>query len=331
MKVALIILAIAISLAVLLELGLRLFFGFGNPLLYVPDEKIGYLLAPGQKVRRFGNRIEINQYSMRSPAVAPTRPNSTLRVLLLGDSVANGGWWTDQAHTISMMLSQTLQSQIRNSAQNSPFTTIEILNASANSWGPRNELAYLKRFGSFDAQVIVLLLNTDDLFAAAPSPLVVGQDRNYPDRKPPLAIVELISRYLLPAPHMPAAIKALNDEPGDRVGINLTAIQQVHHLASQNQQQFLLALTPLLRETLTPGPRDYEVAARERLLRFTQTEQIHYLDFLPAFQRTAQAESLFRDHIHLSPTGNQVVSEGFREVLQPLLWQKPLFVKKDAI
>lgn len=94
---------------ILLEIALRVFFGFGDPLLYVADPEIGYLLAPNQSVRRFGNRIEINQFSMRSPNFTPKPEGNIKRVLMLGDSIINGGWWTDQKDVISefMMRSQS--------------------------------------------------------------------------------------------------------------------------------------------------------------------------------------------------------------------------------
>ena len=311
-KVALVILVVMLGLLLLSEVGLRLLLGFGNPLIYIADEKIGYLLAPNQRTRRFGNRIEINQYSMRSRAIALQRESSTLRILLLGDSIANGGWWTDQINIISEILAQKLREkkaavEQENSAS-IPNPTVEVLNASANSWGPRNELAYLERFGTFEAQVVVLLINTDDLFARAPSTWVVGRDRNYPDRKPILALAELLSRYLLKSPPAPE-LGLVNRDEGDLVERNLEAIKEIRHLVEQRNSHFLLAMTPLLREIGKPGPRDYELKERQRLKEFTQSQQIFYIDFLPVFNSSQQAEKLYRDHIHLSPEGNQLVGE----------------------
>lgn len=300
--------AIIIGLFIAVEVALRLLFGFGNPPLYIPDKNIGYLLAPNQKLRRFGNRIEINQYSMRSVAVTPT--SDTPRVLLLGDSVANGGWWTDQAQTISALMQQQLTERLQgNSAQ------IEVLNASANSWGPRNERAYLEKFGTFGAKAVVLLINTDDLFATQPSSIQVGGDRNYPDKKPPLAWVEIVRRYLLPAPTVPK----LPEEKGDRIGFNLEAIHQIQQIVTENQGQFLLAITPLLREIGEPGPRDYEIKAHQRLQEFTQQHQIPYLDFLNSFNTVENPASLYRDHIHLSPKGNELVTRQITEALAPMM------------
>ena len=304
MKLALlVILAVVIGLLVAIEVGLRSLFGFGNPLIYVGDEQIGYLLAPNQHTRRFGNRIEINEYSMRSQPIQKTPAPSTLRVLILGDSIANGGWWTDQDNTISQLMMRSLAS-----AANGKYQQFEVLNASANSWGPRNELAYIQRFGSFQAQAVVLLINTDDLFATAPTSFPVGRDRNYPNRKPPLALVEVFSRYLLKEKPNPE-IQALQKEPGDRVGINLDAIAKIQALTLESNSQFLLVMTPLLREIGEPGPRDYEIKARQRLNEFTQAQNITYIDVLPIFNATANVKALYHDHIHLNLQGNQAVSQ----------------------
>lgn len=314
MKVLLIVLLVVFVLLLVLEVGLRSRFGFGNPLIYVADAEIGYLLAPNQRTRRFGNRIEINQYSMRGEVISATREDATLRVLLLGDSIANGGWWTDQADILSAMIANQLKATVAKDE----FTEVEVLNASANSWGPRNELAYLKRFGTFGAQVVVLLINTDDLFATAPSSVQVGRDRNYPAKKPLFALQEVFIRYVLPAPNIPE-LATLNQETGDRVGLNLAAIGEILAITKSSNSKFLLAMTPLLREVGELGPRDYEIKERQRLTEFTTSNQIFYLDFLPVFNSAESKESLYRDHIHLSYQGNRQVSQAITQSIGQLL------------
>lgn len=313
MKIALIIFIFILAGLVAIEVGLRLIFGLGNPLIYVADAEIGYFLAPNQRVRRLGKLIAINQYSMRGDPIASTPSERTWRILLLGDSVANGAWWTDQGDTISAQMTNQLQkSLVQAKPENDRSLTVEVINASANSWGPRNELAYLQRMGSFGAHIWVLLMNTDDLFAAAPNSLAVGRDRNYPDKKPALALLELFQRYILPAPPVPAAPK----EAGDPVDRNLEAIRQIEVLSQETNSQLLIAMTPLLRETGEPGPRDYELKARGRLLELTQTEGIPYLDFLPIFNNYEQPAQLYRDRIHLSPIGNELVSKTLSEAIK---------------
>ena len=293
--------AVILGLFLLLEGSLRLILGLHNPLIYLPDPEIGYLLAPNQKVRRGGNQININEYSMRCDSFPEKRPDDLLRILLLGDSIANGGWWTDQKNTISALMESELASNT------------QVLNASANSWGPRNQLAYLRRFGVFEAQILILLLNTDDLFAQAPTSLPVGRDRNYPASKPFLAITELITRVF--SPPQP---KQLLKEEGDRVGFNLQAIQDINNYAIKEKTALIVALTPLLRELNQPQ-RDYEKRSRERLKELMVSEQIIYLDFLPIFQKWEQPELLYRDHIHLSPEGNRLVMLNLSQSVKQLV------------
>ncbi len=309
MKTLWIGLALALAVFVLLELSLRA-LGLGRPLIYLADSEIGYRLVPHQRTHRFGKRIWINEYSMRSPAIAPQPPAQTGRVLLLGDSVANGAWWTDQEATISAQMERWLTA-----ATGHP---VEVLNASANSWNPRNEAAYVRRFGTFGAQAIALLINTDDLFGIAPTSLLVGRDRNYPDRHQPLALLTVYQRYLVKQRPIPGWDEALA-EGGDRVGFNLEAIAAIHQQAQATGAALILGLTPLLRELEPSGPRDYELQARKRLQAFTQAQAIPYLDFLPQFRQDPHPQRLFRDHIHLSAAGNQWVARALAQAVQRVL------------
>ncbi len=301
MKLLLILLLTSIILITLAEIILRVTLGLGHPLLYIRDPAIGYLIAPNQKTYRHGNLIQINQYSMRSKSIERHRANHDLRILLIGDSIANGGWWTEQNHTISALLEQQLSNRYPD------FSTVEVLNASANSWGPRNQLAYLQKFGTFESQVIILLLNTDDFFASSPSSFVVGNDPNYPERQPILALEELWQK-ITPAQRDPE-LKKPAQEQGDIVGFNLEAISGIKAIATATNAKFTLALTPLKREIMPPGSRDYEQKARQRLARFTSHQNLIYVDFLPIFKQQQYQENLYQDHIHLNNRGTKLVSE----------------------
>ncbi len=319
---------ILLSLLIVVEIILRVFFGFGNPLIYIKDDKIGYLLAPNQSTRRFGNFIEINQYSMRNGQITPNPVNQTLRILLLGDSIANGGWWTDQSQILSQLIEQRLRLFLENRYNPHPLTPsptgegeatvphnkknyysdfkeVEVLNASANSWSPRNQLSYLQKYGTFGAEYMVLLINTDDLFGIAPTSVPIGKDINYPEHKPLLGIIEFLHRLLPYKP--PKEMEIVYAEKGDRVGFVLEAIGQIHQITLTNKCKLLLAMTPLVREVIPPGSLDYEIVARKRLTDFTIKHDIKYIDFLPMFQENKEREQLFRDNIHLSLTGNELI------------------------
>jgi GDSL-like Lipase/Acylhydrolase family len=305
MKLFLITIALLVAILALIELVLRLRYGLGDPLLYIGDPEIGYLIAPNQSVIRNGNPIRINQFSMRSDAIAPMKAVGETRMLFIGDSVVNGGWWTPQEEIISEQVKRMLQRE---------GAAMSVLNASANSWSPRSELAYLQRFGTFDANAVVLVINTDDLFATAPTSLVVGTHPNYPDRKPVAAIVEFVNRMVLSQQSIRPELQAIYDEKGDRVGKVLEAIGKIQQIAQANQAGFLLIMTPLLREVETQ-PRDYEIVARDRLTEFTRSQKIYYTDMLPIFKAHNTPKSLYHDHIHLNQQGNQQVSDQVLEWL----------------
>ena len=237
---------------------------------------------------------------MRSQEIA-AKSEDQRRILLLGDSVVNGSWWTDEAETLSSLLAN----QLNNSGD------VEVLNASANSWGPRNELAYLKRYGLFDADALVLVINTDDLFATEPTSLAVGKSYSYPDRAPVLAVVELYQLFIAPPKSIPE-LDRLKQVKDDRLSKNLAAIKAIKAIADTNNTKFVLALTPLLRE-FEEGSTDKELVARNRLQQLVITEKISYLDFLEIWADFPQPEFLYRDRIHPSPQGNSKIVEAIAE------------------
>ncbi len=104
---------------------------------------------------------------------------------------------------------------------------------------------------------MVLLINTDDLFATPPTSLPVGRDRNYPDSKPPLALVEVWQRYISKQKPIPE-MKAVQNEPGDRVRINLEAIAKIQALTRQSNSQLLLVMTPSNSSKQQPIAASYD-------------------------------------------------------------------------
>lgn len=300
MKAFLIILSGLAGVTLVAEVGLRLFMGLGKPALYIADNDIGYLLAPNQKLRRGGNRIEINQYSMRHGEIEPQKDPDTKRILLLGDSIVYGTWRTDQTQTLSALLAD--QSD----------RPIEVLNASANSWSPRNELAYLKKYGLFDADVLVLVINTDDFFAPKPTSLVVGA-YNYPDKAPPLALIEAY-QFFVATPKPIPELEKLRAAKEDNLKANITAIKEIKDIAQQSDTEFILAITPLLRE-LQGESTPEETQARKRLQELVKAENIEYVDFLEVWADFPQPEFLYRDRIHPSPQGNTKIVEQLRSFL----------------
>ncbi|MGG6293256.1 GDSL-type esterase/lipase family protein [Leptolyngbya sp. AN02str] len=299
----------AIAVAIGLELGLR-FAGLATVIRYIPDVAMGHRLAPNQQLRRWNKRLFVNHYSMRNGDIPPARPWNMLRILMLGDSVANGGLAIAQHHTIAALLEQQLaEGQAAwPTGQRNPA---QVLNASASAWGPRNELGYVQTFGTFDAQIIVLLLNTDDLFAGPPSATSVYAAAN--DREPSQwwkwwAIAQLFKRN---RPIVSAPIAESNC-----VAMNLEAIRSIHQIAHRHHAQFIVAMTPLRREIVHSEQRHYEYEAKRELHHFLMQSGIPYLDCKPAFRQAISMMKIYHDSIHLTVQGNRLVASLLAQLIR---------------
>jgi lysophospholipase L1-like esterase len=126
---------------------------------------------------------------MRADDFPPQKSSGNeLRVMVIGDSVVYGGVRIDQSEIGTEILKRSLERQFR--------VPVVVANGSAKGWGPPDELAYLKRFGTLDADVVVLELSSHD-YADTPSfSPIVGISPEYPDTKPRLAAADLFETYL---------------------------------------------------------------------------------------------------------------------------------------
>jgi len=88
---------------------------------------------------------------------------------------------------------------------------------------------------------------------------------------------------------------------------------------AQHHGQLLLAITPLIREINSPGSRDYEIKARQRLQEFTRKEKIPFVDFLPNFNEMDNAKTIYHDHIHFNLNGNQVIAQRLGQSIQEMM------------
>lgn len=183
-KLFLVLLALAVIVSG--ELFCRMVLGLGDPPLYVTDPQIEYMMKPDQDVKRFGNHVFVNHWGMRSPEISQHKQNTDeIRVLIFGDSVVNGGSETDQSLLATTLMQQRLQTTLGR--------PVVVGNISAGSWGPGNWLAYAKRYGFFDADVLVLVVNSGDF---ADNPTFAPLKSSHPTQKPLLALQEAVFRYL---------------------------------------------------------------------------------------------------------------------------------------
>ncbi|MFO0852013.1 MAG: hypothetical protein U0871_26110 [Gemmataceae bacterium] len=276
------------------ELTARFVIGLGDPPLYVADPEVEYLLAPNQDCRRFGNHILVNRFSMRSDDF-PTHKTDPreVRVLVVGDSVVNGGNPTDHAALATTRLGPILTADLGR--------PVVVGNVSAGSWGPPNQLAYLTKFGLFDADVVAFVWNHED-WEDVPtfSPL---HPLHQPTRKPVSAAWEGADRYLLPrvlgTPPWPAG-------PGGDTGAAVGAVIRLARAGGSRPVAILHWSRPeLAAGRPNPGLSSLrEAAERAGAAVYDDADALRAADGSP-----------FRDDIHLNEVGQQALAGLLRRIV----------------
>lgn len=292
------------------ELVARFGLGLGTPPLSQPHPHIEYLFQPDQDVSRFGNRVLINAYAMRTPDFAEVKPADEFRVMIFGDSVLNGGNLTDHAALATTLLSERLAEQ-----RGQP---VVVGNISAGSWGPGNWLAYAEEYGFFDADVVVVLLSSHD---AADNPTFEPLNPNtHPQQRPALALVEGITRYLpryLPtfgAPAPDQGVQPPADPDADApVRQGLADLRAFLQLAEAEAARVLVVQHPdrdeLATGTAQPGYGMINALADEGL-------GVEAVSAFPAMEAAlASGEHPYRDNIHVNEVGQRILADVFFETL----------------
>ena len=286
----------------------RRHLGLGAPPLYVADPLIEYRLSPNQSISRFGNRFEVNDYSMRAAPLSPTRPSSARRVLVFGDSVVWGGSLLDQSLIATELLRKSGISEVGNVA--------------APSWGPGNWLGYARRFGFLQGTDVVLVISSHDSYDN-PSPEPFRGDRNHPLVAPASALFEGFERYLLPR-------LALGRPVAPTHADNPMALAEPTTAADPRVQQALANLRQFLALARSSGARVMVVQFADRqevsngqfqpgngwIHQLLQQQRIPSLQAGPLFHSCGPISSLYTDGIHpYTPAGQACLAKIIKRAL----------------
>jgi hypothetical protein len=188
-------------------------------------------------------------------------------------------------------------------------------NISAGSWGPPNELAYLKKFGLFDADVLVIVLSSGDYGDAPTFEPAVGILAGAPDHKPVLALWEGFQRYLLPkfkrepAPaDVPAATPAA-------IEWCTRALKEMIELGRGRGAKVIVAQHLEREESMAaPYPGHAVIAAVAR------GAGVEPLELGPAFETArARGEQPYHDNIHITASGHRIIAEELTKAVEGVL------------
>lgn len=287
------------------ELLARSVLGLGDPPLSMEHPDIEYMFLPAQTYKRFGHRVAYNSFSMRSDEFSYRKqhPNE-VRVMVLGDSVVNGGSQTDQSHLATELLKSRLHKQLS--------APVEVGNISAGSWGPPNLAAYTEIFGFFDADVVVLVFNGGDANDMPTFEKVVGFDPDFPATRPVLALEELFGRYVPRyLPVIGSSKKPLRRKAPDKGAFSARqATEELLKRAISSGALCIVALYPS-QEDLKPEPSGLDsFEAIARALGATT------VDLRRTFREaSASGPSPYRDAIHPNVLGQQLIADQLEPVI----------------
>lgn len=279
----------------------------GTPPLYAPHPRLEYQLKAGQDVRRFGRRIATDDLGLRSEPLEVPRPATRPRIVVMGDSVVNGGSLVDHDELATTLLARWLP------RASGTGQRVEVANVSAGSWGPGNWRAFAEDPGFLGADAVVLVVSSHD---ATDNPTFAPLDpRTHPTRAPVSAIADVITRYLPRAlPDTGAATGPDPLEPLDEVAVavGLRDLEMLLRLA-QARVPRVLVMQHLDRRELPPsqpGPGH----GRIRTLCDALGVEVHSLGPRLAAALRAGTDP-YRDSIHLNPAGQVLLAQAIEAAL----------------
>jgi hypothetical protein len=283
-----------------LEMFCRMYLGLGDPPLSRFDPEMEYLFVGPRVYHRFGNVIAYNRYSMRSRDFTPIRsdPNE-IRVMFCGDSVINGGALTGQHDLATSRIERRLAEQFKRPAV--------VMNISAGSWGPPNYLAYVRRYGFFESNLLVIVVSSHD-YRDAPTfePLVGTSD--FPDRTPRFALGEALTRYLpryLPKFGSTPPAAPLTFSQGE-IDTATGAFRTLIGLARERKIPVIVAQH--LEEGEYDKPESEGHAALRKIAEELKVPVVQLGDAMGAARKQGK-NNPYRDDIHPSTHGQQLMAE----------------------
>jgi len=306
-KKILISLASVLALLIALELFCRFYLGLGDPPLSQLDPQIGNIFIGPRTYHRFGNTVTYNSFSMRSREFDARRKNpGEIRILMVGDSVINGGSQTDQSQIMTTLLENRLASQLHRPAI--------VMNVSAGGWGPPNYWAYVQRYGIFEANAMFIVVSSHDAWQWRTFDPIGGLGSDAPDKTPTFALGEALFRYL--PRYLPSGPPAKPREPSQgEFDQCMSAFRSLITFARAHQTPVVVVQN--LEQSAIGKPEN----EGHRLFREScQDMNVPRVELGPAFEASLKAgKSPYRDDIHPNAVGQQVMEETLEPVVLSLL------------
>jgi lysophospholipase L1-like esterase len=269
---------------------------------YSHSDKYEYALDPNQRIKFYsGNVFHTNSYGMRSSEVSEQKR----KILLMGDSVLYGGSKSDNNDVSSDLLQHIF---------NKKTDDLQVLNISANSWGPDNAAAFLAENDVFDAELIVLVFSSDDAFDNMTHEPIVGVDYRYPDKKSYFVLQDIFGRIIRKAK------RTISKSQENQHQINSTAKQfnlgfaKIHNIC-QAREIPLLVYHHLKKHEIVKSTMD---KGGELIKEFCSQNNIPFyseIDMMPK-------QEYLGDFIHFNKKGQEYLANNLHTIISSNLNSK---------
>ncbi len=286
----------SVAILIVCEIVLRL-LGFGHPILYRATSA-GYEIAANQQATRLFKTSTYNAQGLRGGPITPTPAPGTLRILSLGDSVANGGVLVNDNQTYEAQLQAKWISAGRK---------VEVLNASAGGWSSINEALWLREHGLYNSQLVMMEVDNGDVEQPFADGTILDKSTSFPSRYPKSAIVELLTRYIAPRLGLidnsdPGSTSA--GESAANTDKALAAVQDVFDYSqAHGARMVILYWSDLL--PVIPS----EIVGRDRLFAWANQHQIQVINLAAVLKAQPNPRQLLRDSGHPNAAGNLFIAD----------------------
>lgn len=313
----------------LLDCGLRPFVE-PKTTLYVPDRELGWRLAPGAEDEYGGVRVRINAKGLRGPELDYAKPDGSLRILWLGDSVTFGYGVERVDDTFPYRATAALAPRL---AQ-----PVESVNAGVGGYAAWQEQAWLEREGwRYAPDLVVVGFVLNDLTEPLSLVRYGGQGEGWQlARNARSALDRWLSASAL-ATALREGFATLRFGRDVRRGAQVAETRDVMRLVAEPDAAlwerswriteselghiFAAARERDVPVTLVVLPYAFQLEAPEatagpqrRIVAFARSAGVPVLDLLPVLRAHA-AERPFLDASHLSAAGHAAAADALAAFL----------------